>query len=222
MTLMSVLVASAIAGVLIILVMNMISFMLVAQRTFAFRSEAEISTKEVELSLSGNTRSCSLNFANKVLPPLREKLLVPNLKYALPDGSALAAENIVSIGPRGGFGIDAIELVATQRLNPTDFLANLEISYIAIASSVTAPNILVRRIPMQVTVTPANVILSCTLTTGGALSGLRCPQMAVPSLCSASPDLPEANVTFQMSAGGCICACAAASPNSVQWRCASL
>ncbi len=159
-SLIAVIVAIGVAGVLIAGVTNYMNQMQKGIKTLESRAEVTDLTNEIR-NLGGLSPLCRLNFTGRALPPLNMDLIIDRIRFVDAAGTALTNENIVAQGQRLNLGtiVNQIALIPRQQVSPTNYTGTLELRMTH--PGAFSPS-LVRGIRTIIQVGVGNVISNCS------------------------------------------------------------
>lgn len=200
-SLIMVLVAVAVAGILIAGMTNYINQMQKAVKTLEARNEAVEMIVEIK-NVSATSPACRLNFVGQTLPALNTPLPFTRFRFVNAAGTALANEDVITVGKRLPLGtsIATLSLVPTVQVPPNTFLADFRIQFSNQAAY--TPSI-VRNIRTRVQVDATGRITDCTFEDtpygGGGGGGVLRPCTTPPPSATtyyAAPPMPAPSGTI--------------------------
>lgn len=199
-SLVMVLVAVAIAGILIAGMTNYINQMQMAVKTLEARNEAVEMIVEIK-NVSATSPACRLNFVGQTLPAINTPLPFTRFRFVNAAGTALANNDVITQGQRLPLGttIAGLSLVPTVQVPPSTYLADFRIQFTNLGAY--SPSI-VRNIRTRVQVDGTGRIVDCTFEdtpTGGGGGGVLRPCTNLPSTTYANivpPPVPAPSGTL--------------------------
>jgi len=220
-TLMSVLVGTAIAGILIAATTTMFTNTMRLQSGVRFRTNVDSTVSDLRLALRAHPLTCVRNFPDQRIAPLGQSVTVPSIRYFDPTANALSEPIVLA----GRDGIQAIRLATVRQLSPSGitprvFLVEVRFDFApATETGVAPPNY--RPVALAVAVDAGLNIQSCSLdgSGGGVLGPGACPTMTIAGgvLGGGGLVLPEALVTYTVTSGCDRYECRANTPTTAQW-----
>ncbi len=207
-TLTTVMVAVAIAGIMALAIMSLISNVQGGISNATFRSEVEDSTNALRASFStGNT--CIRNLEGKTIPAVGGGTLALNNIFYLTTGGALdPSAKVVGVGTSNNYTVDSVTLRNGQLLSSVAGISNTYLGSIETVyskSNTLGPGTLIRSIPIVLQSTAAGVISSCV--SAGSL-GSCAANAAFPVAGFGNANLPLAPLThLEVLNAQCQCEC---------------